>query len=44
MNRIELRNDELKVFYGKDAFIIFDHRVEFERELDQLCKRYGLNR
>lgn len=36
--------DALKVYYGKEAFIIFEHAAEFEIELDRLCNRYGLYR
>ena len=38
------RFDELKVYYGKDAFTLFENSVQFERELNQLCERYGLYR
>ena len=41
---MELGNDGLKVFYGKGAFIINGHPTEFERELEQLCVRFGLYR
>ena len=41
---MDLGNDGLKIFYGKEAFIAFEDAVAFERELDQLCKRYGLYR
>ena len=41
---MELGDDGLKVFYGKEAFIDFEHAFAFEHELDTLCKRYGLNR
>ena len=41
---MELGSDGLKVFYSKDAFVSRGHAMDFERELDALCKRYGLHR
>lgn len=38
------RENELKIFYGKDAFMVFNHSIAFEHELNQLCERYGLYR
>ena len=39
---MDLGNDGLKIFYGKDAFSTREDAVAFERRLDQLCTRYGL--
>ena len=41
---MELGNDGLKIFYGKKAFTYHEDAMAFERELDQLCKRYELYR
>jgi hypothetical protein len=41
---MDCNHGELKVYCGKEAFAFLELSMEFEQELDQLCKRYGLHR